>query len=120
VVVAARVGRVWDVWRPWQNTKLSTVEGRDLQVNEVGLFTWYALIPLAIAGAVVARRRGETLLPPLAMAAMVTATATYAYGAVRFRAPAEVAMIVLAGLAVDGWLAGWARRRRVPLAPLPG
>jgi hypothetical protein len=106
VVVAARVGRVFDVFRPVQNTQFSTVEGRDLDVNRWGLAGWALVAPLAVYGGVVARRRGVPLLPFVAVVVMVAVTAAYAYGVVRFRVPAEVAAIALAGVALDALLPG--------------
>ena len=49
-----------------------------------------------------ARRRGAGLLvPPIAIAIMVSVTALIGYGAPRFRTPADVALLVLAAVAVD-------------------
>jgi 4-amino-4-deoxy-L-arabinose transferase-like glycosyltransferase len=104
VVVAARVGRVFDVFRPLQNTRFSTIEGRDLNVNRWGLAGWALVVPLAVAGAVVARRRSVPLLPFAAPVLMVAVTAAYAYGVVRFRVPAEVVALALAGVAIDALL----------------
>lgn len=118
VVLAARVGRVWDLYRPLQSTHLSTIEGRDLRLTRAGLANYAVLVPFAIAGYVLLRRRRRYTLPLLAQALLVTATAIYAYGAIRFRMPGEVAIVVLAAVAVDalGVRAAAALRRsaRVP------
>ena len=37
---------------------------------------------------------------------IVAVTAAAIYGLVRFRIPAEVSLVVLAAVAVDGWLGG--------------
>ena len=97
VVFAARVGRVWDVYRPFQNTELSKIEGRTRWVSTLGLWCYWALLPFAAGGLVALRRRRVSVLPLAIQAAGVTVTALYAYGVVRFRAPAEVAIVVLAG-----------------------
>ncbi len=101
VVLAARVGRVWDLYRPFQNTELSKIEGRPQWVSKLGLWCYWALLPLAIVGLVALRHRKVAILPLVVQAAGVTVTALYAYGVVRFRAPAEVAIVVLAGIGVD-------------------
>jgi hypothetical protein len=62
---------------------------------------------LAVVGAVVVRRKGVTLIPLLAPAVIVRVVAAVFYGLVRFRAPAEVSIVVLAAVAID---AAWARR----------
>jgi hypothetical protein len=99
-VVATRVGRVWDVYRPSQNVDLSTVEGRDGDVARVGQLVYFALVPLAAVGLVVLRRRGVPVWPLASTVVVVTATSVYAYGVTRFRVPAELALVVLAGSAI--------------------
>jgi 4-amino-4-deoxy-L-arabinose transferase-like glycosyltransferase len=104
-VVAARIGRMWGVFRPFQTAEL---DARGLNADRVGLFASYALIPLAIWGLVIIRRREQPILPMLALAAMVTVTAVIFYGAIRFRVPADVAIVVCAAVALD---AAWSKLR---------
>jgi 4-amino-4-deoxy-L-arabinose transferase-like glycosyltransferase len=104
-VVAARVGRMWGVFRPLQTADL---DGRGVNADRAGLAASYVLIPLAIGGLVLLRRRREPILPMLALAAMVTITAALFYGAVRFRVPADVAIVVCAAVALD---AAWCKLR---------
>jgi len=110
VVVAARMGRMWDVYRPFQNAEFTKVEGRTEWVSDVGLIYYWAMLPAAAVGLVVLRRRRVSVVPLVAMAALVTLTAVYAYGAVRFRTPADVAIAVLVGVAADGALRRWRHR----------
>jgi hypothetical protein len=58
------------------------------------------LLPVAAAGTVVARRRHIRLWPFAATVVLVSVTTVAAYGIVRFRVPADVSIVVLAGLAV--------------------
>ena len=100
VVVAARVGRLWDVYQPITNTELSTIEGRDINVSRAGLAMYAVLVPFALLGFVVLRRRRRPRLAPLlAPVLMVTITAMTSYGEIRFRAAAEATIVVLAALA---------------------
>ena len=108
-VVAARVGRMWGVFRPLQTADL---DGRGVNADRVGLAASYVLIPLAIGGLVMLRRRREPILPMLALGAMVTITAALFYGAVRFRVPADVAIVVCAAVALD---AAWCKLRPTSL-----
>jgi 4-amino-4-deoxy-L-arabinose transferase-like glycosyltransferase len=112
VVLAARVGRVWDVWRPGQNASLATVEGRSLRVAHDGQQAYWLLVPVAVAGAVVLRRRSVPLVPMGVMALLVTVASMYAYGVTRFRVPAEVAILILAGVALDAAARAVAERRK--------
>ena len=101
-VVAARVGRVWDVYRPTQNRVFSQLDGRTPGWARAGQVTYWAVAALATAGAVVLWRRRPALLVPLgAQVVLVTVTAAYAYGATRFRVPGEVALVVLAAVALE-------------------
>jgi 4-amino-4-deoxy-L-arabinose transferase-like glycosyltransferase len=101
VVTVARVGRVFEVYKP-DRFSFGPPWVRDLMVG-----AWYALIPLAIAGAVVLRRRRTTLLPLVAMVAGVTAAVVLTWGSVRFRVPVDLAFLVLAAVAVDAALGAW-------------
>lgn len=57
-------------------------------------------------GLVILRRLGQPILSMLAVAAVMTIIAVTFYGAVRFRVPADVAIVVCAAIALD---AAWAR-----------
>lgn len=108
-VMAIRVGRIWELYRPAQNAQLSTIEGRNLRSQQVGLAMYYPLAALAVAGFVMARRRGIATWPLTVQVVCVTLTALYAYGADRFRAPAEITIVVLSAAAIGWW---WDRRIR--------
>ena len=101
VVVAVRVLRMWDLYRPVQGVDLNTVEGRGKTAGLVGLGMYYVLALLTIAGAVVLRRRRTTAWPLLVPIALATVIAVTTQGAVRYRAPAEVSLVVLAAVALD-------------------
>jgi len=111
-VVAARVGRVWGIYRPDHMVWFNTGEGREPWVSWTAVYQHGALLPVAAAGAVVLRRRRRVLWPLLAPALSVTATAALFYGIVRFRVPADVAMVVLGAVAVDRALDRWWPSRR--------
>lgn len=107
-VVAARIGRTLDVYRPAQSLALLEVEGRPRAAAQVGQLAWWALAPVGLAGGLVLRRRRVLVYPLVSLGLMVLATTVYAYGTVRFRTPLELALLVGAGVAVDHLL----RRRR--------
>jgi hypothetical protein len=63
--------------------------------------TYFLLIPFAVYGVILLRRRRVPLLIVLAPFVTVTVTAVLAYGQIRFRHSAELSLVVLAAVAVD-------------------
>jgi 4-amino-4-deoxy-L-arabinose transferase-like glycosyltransferase len=105
-VVAARVGRVLDVYRPAQMLAYEASEGRPARSERLGVLLYWLLAPFAAAGGVLLARRGErrTLLVLLAPVAMVIVTAAITYGSTRFRFAAEPSLLVLGAVALDALL----------------
>ncbi len=113
VVVAARVGRMWGVYRPGQQVQIDAVsEGRGLWLARVALITFYEMVAVAVVGLVILRRRRVPILPLVSMAVLVTLVAGLAIPVTRYRVPLEVAMAVLAGVVADQCLRWWSARRR--------
>lgn len=110
-VVATRVARAWSLYAPDQMAWYNQGEGRPRWGSYVGLAMYYLLAVAAVAGAVVLRRRQVPVWPLAGTVVIVTLTAAAFYGLVRFRIPAEIAIVVLAAVAVDALLA-----RRSPAA----
>jgi 4-amino-4-deoxy-L-arabinose transferase-like glycosyltransferase len=106
VVLAARLGRVLSVYKPF-----SIPEGRSVRVQKLGVIMFFVLVPFGVAGYVLLRRRGELTWILLAPFIIVAVTALTTYGNLRFREPAEVALVVLAAVAIDELL-----RRRTTAA----
>jgi 4-amino-4-deoxy-L-arabinose transferase-like glycosyltransferase len=115
VVVAARVGRLLDVYKPWdQGAYINYGEGRHQRATHLGLVFYWLLIPFAIVGALLLRRRRErALLVLLAPIALVLLVAIATYGSTRFRFAAEPSLVVLGAVTLDQL---WAllRARRSP------
>jgi hypothetical protein len=65
---------------------------------------WYALIPFAVYGGVVMRRRRITLIPVVATLVVVIVSVALIWGTPRFRLPVDVVAIVLAAVAIDALL----------------
>jgi hypothetical protein len=115
VVVAARVGRMWDVYRPSQGVRLNDFfERRGRLPSQLGLWFYWAMLPLGVLGAREARRRGAALSPYVAIAASVTLAAAMSFGITRYRAGAEVALCVLAGVGLAWLLEAVSARRAAP------
>jgi 4-amino-4-deoxy-L-arabinose transferase-like glycosyltransferase len=97
VVVAARVGRTFELYRPNQNAHMEHFyEGRDLRVAQAGTVTFYVLAVLAAVGAAGVRRRSGPVWILLAPVALVVVATAISYGFTRFRIAAEPGLVVLA------------------------
>jgi 4-amino-4-deoxy-L-arabinose transferase-like glycosyltransferase len=107
-VVAARVGRMWGLYRPVQQIKLNILEGHRTWISWGGLIGLWILTPSAIAGLVLLRRRRVPILPFLAPVFTVTFSAMITFGNTRYRAAAEITLAVCAAVA---YVALWERWR---------
>jgi len=101
-VAAARLGRAFGVFQPFNSVSLGqSIDQISPWVGGTIAATWWLGMALAVAGAVALRRAGQHLSPYLTPVAVLAATAVLTYGSVRFRAPIEPAVLVLAGVAVE-------------------
>jgi hypothetical protein len=112
VVIAARMGRIAEVYRPQQNLSLREyLDDVERPVAHAALFSFYGLAFLAIGGFVFLRRRRVAVYPLLALPALVLITVAVTYSNERFRAPAEVALAVLGAAAVEATILVFDSRR---------
>ena len=117
-VVAVRLLRTFDLWKPRSATELEAAIGdRDLPTLRAGVAVYYLLAPLAIAGGLILRRRGEPLGFLVAPVVLVAAVAILGYGTPRFRVPAEIPIVVLASVAIAAVVE--ARSQRAPRSREP-
>ena len=108
VVVAARVGRMWNVYRPLQGVDLDVFFERRGEIPaQMALWSYYALGALAAVGTVAMWRAKRPLMPMAVMVAMVTFTAASSMPITRYRVAAEVVWVVLAGIGAERL---WSRR----------
>ncbi|MBC8364533.1 MAG: glycosyltransferase family 39 protein [Actinobacteria bacterium] len=114
-VVPRRVARLWALNDPVDQLRADVlVEGRPFRASVVGLVQYAMLMPAAIAGAFLLRRRRRPLLPLLAWPAIATFVAAFTMGTTRYRVSAEAAIVVLAAVAADALLVRWRDRRTTP------
>ena len=122
VVVPAREGRTWGLFRPFQQLDLDLISG-DIWFLRLQYFSYLAMLPFAIAGAIALRRRRMPLSPLLAVIGTVAVTVAITFGSTRYRAPADVAIGLLAAVGIDALVNAWSHRRLEldegdePLAP---
>jgi 4-amino-4-deoxy-L-arabinose transferase-like glycosyltransferase len=99
LVLAARFARTWGLWQPF-----AVPEGRRAWVQKLGAAIYFVLIPVAVYGLVLLRRRRVPILILIAPFITVTVTTLLAYGQIRFRHSAELSLVVLAAVALDALL----------------
>lgn len=113
LVVAVRMLRVWDLYRPGQAAVYESFEGRDVRTSQLGMAVYFVLLVLAVYGAVLLRRRRAPLWILLSLPVLVTLSSALGYGVTRLRLAAEISMVVLAAVAIVALL------ERIALA-IPG
>ena len=120
VVLAARVGRMWELYRPIQKLSWDSFEqGRNPnEVTWLALGQFYVLAVLAIAGLVMLRRRKTIIYPLIGLAISSTLAAMIAFGNTRYRVPAEITLVIGAAVALSRLYDRW-RPSRQGDAPLP-
>ncbi len=99
-VAAIRVARTWSLYDPASMIRYNQNEGREPPVGWAGFVAFWLLVPFAVGGAVLLRSRGRALWPLLSTIVVVTLVSALFYGLLRFRAPAEVTLVVLAAVAM--------------------
>ena len=114
LVVAAREGRIWNVFKPTQGVHLdATVDGRGNAGAWLAFVAFWPYTIAAVAGLVVLHRRGHAIWPYLMLAVEVGLAVAITYGIQRFRIPVETIVPALGAIAVDAW---WTKSslRRTP------
>lgn len=109
--VAARMGRLFMVFRPGQTVGF-TAEWLGTPQWPVWAWTasFWVLAPFAVAGFVAARRAGRMLLPLVAPFALAVVLAAATYGDPRYHSTADLGIIVLAAVGMLR-VTAWARQR---------
>ena len=109
VVIAARVARGFSLYPSpsRQANELEFIEDRPRTLVWVALAAYAAVVALAVAGVAALRDRMTVALILLAPVALVVVASAAGYGGWRFRQPAEVSFVLLAGIGM-----GWIMERR--------
>jgi 4-amino-4-deoxy-L-arabinose transferase-like glycosyltransferase len=99
LVVAARLARTFELLQPVRQAEHA--EGRAAGIEVAGAVVFLVLVPLGAYGGLLLRRRGVALAPLLAPFGLAVFATVVGYGVPRFRHPADVALVVLAAVALD-------------------
>jgi 4-amino-4-deoxy-L-arabinose transferase-like glycosyltransferase len=112
-VVAARVGRLWGWFRPFQTTRFEIIyESRGGWQSWAGLWSLWVLEILGVAGLVIMRRRRLPISPILALVGVATFGAAITFGIARYRSTAEIGLLLAAAIAVSAGFDRLDSRRR--------
>lgn len=102
VVAAVRVARIWEIHSPWENAEINGIyEDRGVPESKVGLVLYLAMAPFAAIGVRDLRRRGWPVSPFAVLPIVVTIAVAISFALTRYRLPADVALVVLAGIGID-------------------
>jgi hypothetical protein len=106
VVMAARIGRTWSLYRPVDMVGYEVNEDKERWASWAGLASFYPVFFAAIAGSVVLfrRRARQALWIVCVPIVTITVIAALTTGAVRLRAVAEPSLVILAAVAVGAAL----------------
>jgi 4-amino-4-deoxy-L-arabinose transferase-like glycosyltransferase len=111
VVVLARIGRTFGVFRPGDSVDFDVQAGASRGYQWVGYVVYWVTALLAAPGAAIVWRRGRRQLLVLASGpAVALVVGATAYGATRFRVVAEPAIALLAAAALVEAVRWWIGR----------
>jgi hypothetical protein len=119
VVAAARVGRASGLLWPNQQVELETERGTRASVLRLGFVAYWVLLGFAIYGFVIARRRKVAVYPLLAFPVVALLAVLATIGSVRYRAAAEISLIILAAVAIEAGITVVRRRGAHEPPPKP-
>lgn len=101
-VAGVRLLRTWELWHPFRTVEFEAVlADRNVALSRWAQWAFWAAALVAIAGAAMLRRRGAPLRLLLALPLLVSVVSVLSYGSTRFRAAGEVAVVVLAAVALE-------------------
>jgi 4-amino-4-deoxy-L-arabinose transferase-like glycosyltransferase len=116
VVLAARIGRTWELYPFDPRTRFGLAHDQFQHIRTLEYPAQVELIAvwvLAMLGAIALRRRRGPLWPFLVPVALVTLVSVLGHGDPRYRHAADVSVVILAGVGVAGMKGRpWARLSR--------
>jgi 4-amino-4-deoxy-L-arabinose transferase-like glycosyltransferase len=115
-VLLAREGRTFGLYRPVQEIRLGTEWSRSPRwVGYLWTTMYTVLVPFAVAGAILLRRRRILLYPLLAEFVIVAFAAATTFGQIRYRAASEVPLLILSAVAFERIWRWWRSRSTAAL-----
>jgi 4-amino-4-deoxy-L-arabinose transferase-like glycosyltransferase len=112
LVFFAREGRTFGFWNPFQQTTIDAQwMGSWVGVTRIAMISYWLLLLPALAGLVALRRRRVPVYPLLAFVLTAAIAVAPSIGDPRYRAAAEVPLVLLAATGIDSFLF---RKRALP------
>ena len=111
-VVFAREGRTWGFYHPDEQLQLDRLATKELELSRLGLGIYYFLAAGTIAAAVILRRRRVPVFPLLAIVLTPALSVAVTIGETRYRALAEVALVLGGAVTIDAVISRLRPRRR--------
>jgi hypothetical protein len=112
IVVLARIGRTFHLYRPMQSVRIDIGTGWRATAS---LLAYELVMAGAVVGAYVLWRRDRKALLPFAGATLaVIITVAGTYGNFRFRVPVDISFLVMGAVALDALIARIGAPRDVP------
>jgi 4-amino-4-deoxy-L-arabinose transferase-like glycosyltransferase len=109
--VAARWVRIAGLYHPTQEIDDNTFLLKQPEwLGYLLLVSYYVMAVLAIIGAVVMRRRSIAIWPLVAIPVIVLLSVAVTFAQTRYRAPAEIAFVLAAAVAIDAGITAVRRR----------
>ncbi len=101
-VLLAREARTFSLYRPLQEVRLASEwDASPTWVGYAWTAMYWLLAPFAVAGAVLLRRRRVLLYPLFVEFVIVVVAAGTTFGLIRYRAAAEVPILILSSVALE-------------------
>jgi 4-amino-4-deoxy-L-arabinose transferase-like glycosyltransferase len=105
VVFVAREGRTFGFWNPLQQTSIDAQwMGSWLGITRIAMISYWLLLAPAVFGLIALRRRAVPLYPLLAFVLTAVVAVAPSVGDPRYRAAAEVPLVLLAATGIDSWI----------------
>ncbi len=114
IVIGARIGRTWEIFRPFQGVG---TDGRSSWIWITGTVMFWLLAIVGALGAWQLRKERRLVWPLVAMVPFVTLMAAVTYGLVRLRMPLDVALLVLAAVPIERGITRLRNRRPSSVDP---
>jgi 4-amino-4-deoxy-L-arabinose transferase-like glycosyltransferase len=100
-VMAVRVLRTWNLYRPIQQSSFDTLDARPKWVTQMGMYYFYVLVPFAVAGGFFLRRQKLLLFPLVSLVITATVAGALFYANGRYRTEGDLGVAILGAIGIE-------------------